>query len=243
MELNDKNNLLSFIEKVDGFSGRYAIQEGKLHFNEVLRGNSNLGAVIAAARRRGFLSVHWHKPAEFEQKYAAGAVLKTQGDNELQEYIIDLLRKAYEEKASDIHIINMGNYALIKMRILGLLTEYAQLDAATGDRLAHIIYNKFSQQQNKTLYQATGRQDSRIANRELLPDGVYSVRTHSEPIQSESPEPGMFMALRLLYDSTKAEGTLDTRMTKLGFEPAQIKVLEHQQPCRLEVRMQRQHGS
>ncbi len=120
----------------------------------------------------------------------------------------------------------MGNYALIKMRILGLLIEYAQLDASTGDKLVHIIYNRFSQQQNKPLLQSTGRQDSRIARRELLPEGVYSVRTHTEPIQSESPTSGNFMALRLLYDSTKAEGSLETRMTKLGFEPKQIKVIE-----------------
>ena len=164
MDLIDKNNLLSFVEKAEGFSGKYAIVEGQIHFNETLRNNPNLGAVIAAARRRGFLSVTFHKPAEFEQKYAAGAVLKAEGDNELQEYLITLFRKAYAEKASDIHIINMGNYALIKMRILGLLIEYAQLDANTGDKLVHIVYNRFSQQQNKTLFQSTGRQDSPVVS-------------------------------------------------------------------------------
>ncbi|MBQ7606419.1 MAG: Flp pilus assembly complex ATPase component TadA [Desulfovibrionaceae bacterium] len=69
------------------------------------------------------------------------------------------------------------------------------------------------------------RLDGRIVNPKVLPQGILSVRLHTEPIQSETRECGTFMTLRLLYDATDAQGSLDERLAKLGFLRDQQKTL------------------
>jgi len=206
---------------------KVAIKDGVLHISEDLLSHphlrSNIGSFIMKVRRHGVRRCLYHPPGDFDKNYSADALRARTGGNALQNYAIKLIETAYQKRVSDIHIVNMGTYASIKMRTLGLLAEYEQLDADTGDKLVHLIYNTFGQVNEN--FSALKRLDGRIVDPAYLPHRVHSVRIHTEPIQSNSREAGSLMALRLLYDSTQASGTLDDRMSRLGFNQYQIETM------------------
>lgn len=209
------------------FLGKVAIHEGIFHISDDLKGNPNLGALILHARKHNVRRTQFHPPADFASQFSSMAIRAKVEGNELQKFAVDLLQTAYERKASDIHIINMGTYALIKMRTLGLLSEYKQLPADTGTKLITMIFDSFGQETGTANFSPLKRLDARIVKPEVLPIGVHSIRIHTEPIQSEGRDGGNFMALRLLFDATRAQGTLDDRMSKLGFDKGQIEVLNN----------------
>lgn len=209
------------------FQGKIAIQDGILHLSEEIKGDPNLGTIILKAKASGLRRHAFHPPADFVQKFSSSAIRQRAEGNSLQRYAAGLLQTAFDRKVSDIHIVNMGTYALIKMRVLGLLSEYEQLDADTGAKLITMIFDSFGQQTDTAIFSPLKRLDGRIVNPDVLPQGVHSVRIHTEPIQSESREAGNLMALRLLYDATHASGSLEERMSKLGFHPRQIDTLQN----------------
>lgn len=226
--MNQQESRLSYFHEnlPKEFLGKFAIQDGTLHISEDIRSNANLGNYILKARKHGLRRYEFHPPADFANKFSSMALRQRAGGNALQRYATNLLQIAYDKRASDIHIINMGSYAIIKMRTLGLLAEYEQLDADTGSKLITMIFDSFGQQTATANFSPLKRLDGRIVNPDILPQGVHSVRIHTEPIQSDSREAGSFMALRLLYDSTRATGTLKDRMTRLGFNNNQIESLQ-----------------
>lgn len=193
--------------------------------SEDLRGHENVGKLIADAKKHNVRRYQFHQPADFASEFSNIAVRAKVGGNDLQKFAMELLESAYRRKVSDIHIINMGVYGLIKMRTLGLLSEYKQLPADTCNKLITLIFDSFGQETGTANFSPLKRLDGRIVKPEVLPVGVHSIRIHTEPIQSEGRDGGNFMALRLLFDATKANGTLEQRMSKLGFEKQQIDVL------------------
>ncbi|WP_165073055.1 hypothetical protein [Desulfovibrio sp. ZJ200] len=54
--------------------GKVALIDGVLHISDDLKGNMNMIALVARLRRRGIPSPVFHKPSEFEEKYAKFAV-------------------------------------------------------------------------------------------------------------------------------------------------------------------------
>lgn len=69
--------------------------------------------------------------------------------------------------------------------------------------------------------------DARIAKREYLPEGVLPSVSVSTPSRSSArlSDPGTFVALRLLYDATSIQGTLEQRVEALGYLPEQQQLL------------------
>lgn len=206
---------------------RCALLDGVLHLSEDLKGNEEMLSLLANLRWRGVREHVFHKPHEFAEKYARFAVRKASGDNEIQKLAIDLIARAYASKASDIHIIDNGKYIRIKFRCLGMLREDSQIELETGQRMIRAIYDHLGESTDSASFSPLERADGRIAKRDFLPSGVHSVRIHSEPIEAVQAEngTGTFMALRLLYDSTAAEGDLQSRMLALGFSQPQYETM------------------
>ena len=203
------------------YGGLAFVAEQTLHLSRELEGHPNLPRLIFWARQEN-LELKWHDQVDFVACYSSLANPTKVGDNEIQRYVVALLEEAYKRKASDIHIINTGHYTAIKLRILGLLKAYDQKSADFGDHMLAMLYNYFAQQTGAAVFNRLQRLDGRIINPKVLPTGVYAIRLHSEPIQSEARDAGTFMTLRLLYDSSTASGDLDERLTNLGFLPAQV---------------------
>lgn len=223
---SDTSNFLSFIP--DSIKRRVALCEGVLHISKELKGNLEMMSMVETMRRRGINEYTFHHPDEFDKKFAHRVVRKAP-DNEVQEYAVELIKKARQKDASDIHIIDYGSYTIVQFRCLGLLEDFTQLDAEFGRSLIATIYQSLAKGDGSSFYR-TERQDGRIHLRKYLPSNVHSVRVHSEPIECPQGEGslGTSMALRLLYDGTKAEGTLTQRFTTLGYRPEQCEILEVQ---------------
>ena len=214
--------------------GRVALSEGIFHISNELRGNMALDDALSRLRSRlrkeNVLRWEWHTPQEFDQRYGNSSRIRIAevGDNEVKEFALKLLVKAHEMEATDIHITNYGHYAQIDFRCLGMLQAYERaLPGEFAGRVASVLYQTMGTQTGSS-YTPSRRQDGRIANRDYLPDKVFSTRLHTEAIQSAVSKDGQgaFMALRLLYDATHATGTLDSRLTAIGFLPEQRKIFE-----------------
>lgn len=213
----------------DKVRGKVALLDGILHISEDLKGNLDMVALVSRLRRRGIPRYIFHKPSEFEQQYSKFAVRHARGKNEIQQLAINLIARAHKAGASDIHIVDTGSYTRIKFRVLGLLREDSQMDAETGRQMISTIYGILGQSADSPSFNAIERQDGRIVKRDYLPEGVHSVRIHTEPIECAHAEngTGTFMALRLLYDSTMAKGTLEERLTILGFADSQCRDMKY----------------
>lgn len=198
--------------------GRIAIQGGALRVSKELQGKPSLESFVSLARRRGVSELTWHKPDEFDARYRAVVQFAKSTQSEVQAYAVQLLRDAYERGASDIHITNYGAYGAIHMRRLGLLSDHDQLAAGDSPALIRAIYDTMTNAGDAT-FSPSERQDGRIVLRKFLPAEVHSVRVHTEPLEcaQSADGNGTFMALRLLYDSTRATGSLEERVTALGY--------------------------
>lgn len=208
--------------------GRVMLQDGILNASSELKGNLDLDALVARIRRRGgSLNVTWCSPKEFDETFSDQLNgNKVRGKNDIQSYAIDLIKKAHEQKASDIHITRTGKYTLVDLRCMGMVRDFTQLNDEDGKQLIQSIYQS-EMSQAESYFSPFERQDGRVVDRSYLPDGVFSVRLHTEPIQSSlsSDGRGTFMAMRLLYDSTDAHGTLEERTGSLGFSTEQQEIL------------------
>lgn len=205
--------------------GKVALIDGSLHISDDLKGNLDMVALVARLRRRGIPAPVFHSPRDFEEHFAKFAVRRARGQNEIQQMAIDLIARAHKAGASDIHIVDTGTYTRIKFRVLGMLREDSQMEAETGRQMISTIYGILGQSSDSPAFNAIERQDGRIVKRDHLPEGVHSVRIHTEPIECAHAGngTGTFMALRLLYDATMAKGSLEERLTALGFEDSQCR--------------------
>jgi type II secretory ATPase GspE/PulE/Tfp pilus assembly ATPase PilB-like protein len=203
---------------------KIALVDGVLHISEEIRGDLDMIELVATLRRKGVLSYKFHDPQEFIEIYAKYIVRCVVNQNEVETLLIDIIARAYQERASDIHITDNGQYTRIRFRVLGMLCEDMSLDAETGRQLIRATYEHVGSSTDGQSFVKTERLDGRIVKRGYLPEAVNSIRMHCEPIECVQADQGTgtFMALRLLYDSTNASGTLEERMKSLGFLDSQI---------------------
>lgn len=207
------------------FEDKAVFVDNVLHLSRELQNHPDLPTLLYLLHDEKNMP-EWHDPEDFIRRFQGEAFEARVGDNEMQRYVIRLLQTAYEKKASDIHIVNTGQYTSIKLRVLGRIEDHDQQSSVFGDHLTAMLYNYFAQQTGTAVFNRLQRLDGRIISREVLPRGVPSVRLHAEPIQSEARDAGTFMALRLLYDSTDCEGSLSERLHQLGFLEKQRKDIE-----------------
>jgi type II secretory ATPase GspE/PulE/Tfp pilus assembly ATPase PilB-like protein len=208
--------------------GRVVIFEGTLHASDEID-RRHVVDLLAKLRHHGVVKYELHKPSVFQESYAKYVTRELQSNSEIAALVKAMIARAHAKSATDIHVIHNGAFARIRFRVLGLLCEdIHQLDAGTGDRLIRATYEHLGDANDTPVFVPTERNDGVIVKREILPEGVHAIRIHTEPMQSVNPEKGLgtHMSLRLLFDATKAEGTLQERMGKMGFLDSHIKTME-----------------
>lgn len=207
--------------------GRTAFVDGKLIVSDELKGQLPVVNVAARARAAGadVLSV---PASQFDLDYAMYALRSGLGDNEIQQACIDLIARAFKAGATDIHLINKGTYGLSRFRILGILRDDQEYDVDTFSSMLRVIYEHLCAAQDASAFDVISRLDGRIVNRDYLPQGLYSVRVHSEPIEVDGAPDGRgtFMPLRLLRDSSGASGTLEERLATLGYTSSDVTLVD-----------------
>lgn len=210
-------------------SERLIWRDESFHASAELKGNVELDLLFRqTAKRLGrIVPCRWYTPKDFESRFGIRfATQDSQRENAVIESIIDLLHTAQQQKVSDIHITYYGPYTTIAFRKLGLLGDYKTLNGQEGLELITGLFQSYISQ-TESNFSRYSRYDGRIADRKFLPDGLFAVRLHSEPIQSPLiPEPGVSVAMRLLCDATSAHGPLKERAASLGFTSKQQDMLQ-----------------
>ncbi len=173
-------------------------------------------------------SFELYKPTVFADKFSYNTLSSAQIMNEIQNFAIDVWQEAFKQKASDIHVKDMGTYGLIRFRIDGMLGDYKIIEAYRVRELIRTIYSTMCGN-GDTGFSYRIRQDARIINDNYLPKGMHSSRVHIEPTEKkDSPEGiGSCLYARLLYDIIKAAGSLENRLAKLGFLKNQIETIQY----------------
>lgn len=203
----------------DHMRGRLALMESGLVASEELQGSLPLINLAGQLRTAGVAGVEFVPASRFDADFARYASRSGIGENEIQQLAIDLLARAYECGATDVHLAHMGTHVRSRFRVLGLLRDDQEYDADTGARMIRAIYEHLGAAQDAPAFDVNSRLDGRIINRDYLPQGLYSVRIHSEPIECDgAPDgKGTFMPLRLLRDTSGASGSLESRLSMLGY--------------------------
>lgn len=208
--------------------GRVALMGDSFVASEELQGTLPLINAVARLGRLGIKEFTFVPASRFDAEYARFASRSGSGENEIQQLAIDLIARAYECGATDIHLANMGTHVRSRFRVLGLLRDDQEYDVDTGSRMIRAIYEHLGAAQDAPAFDVISRLDGRIINRDYLPHGLYSIRIHSEPIECDgAPDgKGTFMPLRLLRDTTGASGSLEERLTSLGYTANDVRVHE-----------------
>ncbi len=213
-----------------GCASRLRLEGDRLHLSAELKGSPELDLALARAGREGASPrLVWHGPFDFDAGFGASPAAcpkesssLASGASWVEDYLKKLLLRAMAAKASDIHVTCMGPYAQISFRVMGLMREVESLDGTMGLRLVRGLFQgRLSQAESG--FSEYERYDGRVADRSFLPEGLFAVRLHSEPIQSPlSQGPSLSLSLRLLYDGSGAQGGMAERLSSLGFSQAQI---------------------
>lgn len=134
---------------------------------------------------------------------------------------IKLFRTAYKMNASDIHVRIYKEYAVVKFRVNGDLTGTVQWPEDYARAICNVIYTSMADLADPT-YQPTTTQDARIADPQMLPNGLFGIRVSSGPHSG-----GSFMVLRLLYASEKVAKTanIDNRLRALGYGEDHVEII------------------
>ncbi|MCR5813488.1 MAG: Flp pilus assembly complex ATPase component TadA [Desulfovibrio sp.] len=203
------------------FDGRAIIVEQSLHASTELRGNIHFEAFASLKTRQG-LQLVWHKPEDFDH-FLLNLDTSTHPANPIQGQAIQLIRDAFDALASDIHMTCLGTHGTIALRRMGMLEPWRDMGGRALMTLVRAIYQSMTEAGSPRFDPMT-RQEGRIVNRRFLPPTVHSARVHTEPLQTANGQ-GLLMTIRLLYDTVKAEGTLQERLTALGYSKDHIQSL------------------
>jgi general secretion pathway protein E len=128
----------------------------------------------------------------------------------------DMLTKACQARASDIHIRVRKMGTEIYYRIHNDLNRVGAQTREYGERLLATLYAAMTSVSDSS-YKPSERQDASIADRDKLPPGLYGVRIATAPTSE-----GSVMVLRLLYND--AGDNVDLR--PLGFNHTQTRQLQ-----------------
>jgi type II secretory ATPase GspE/PulE/Tfp pilus assembly ATPase PilB-like protein len=128
----------------------------------------------------------------------------------------NLISRACDERASDIHIRVNRFSTEILFRIHNELVRVSEQTREYGERLLATLYAAMSSVSDAT-YKPSERQDAAIGDRDKLPDRLFGVRIATAPTSI-----GNLMVLRLLYNDAGES----INLTELGFAPAHASALD-----------------
>lgn len=206
-------------------TGRVLVCDGVVHVSEELKNSPDLLSFLSYCSRRGITERRTVTSSQFQKMLNTCATARTESD--VQSLAVGLIREAHTLGASDIHIEDHGPFVSVDLRILTMVQRHRLLMGDEGRALIRCIYQTMSASA-EAQYSPGKRQDGRIVSRNYLPPELHSVRLHTEPLDCAISDQGTgtFLAMRLLYDATKATGGLTARLESLGYSARHIARLE-----------------
>lgn len=150
-------------------------------------------------------------------------------DNAVRRRIVDMLQKAVEAGANDIHIEASEGRTRIEFRIDGALRLWETWTQKEGEQMLSSIYShsvgqsgataNWQEPQAAMLTSTATGPDSLV-----LPKGVISVRCQWVPLS----DGGRYLDMRLQYDSAHlfGENFIMADVDSLGFSQEQLKVIQ-----------------
>jgi general secretion pathway protein E len=139
----------------------------------------------------------------------------------------ELLSRACQERASDIHIRVQKFSTEIHFRIHNDLTKIGEHPRDFGERLLATLYGAMTTVSDNA-YKPSERQDASIGDRDKLPEKLYGVRIATAPTSE-----GSVMVLRLLYND--AGDDIDVRPLGFSEEHASLLQLFRDQPIGMNI--------
>lgn len=150
-------------------------------------------------------------------------------ENAVRRKIVNVLEKAVEVGANDIHIEAVNNRTRIEFRIDGALRVWETWTLREGEQMLSSIYSHSIGQSGSTAnwqepQAAMLTADARGREVITLPKGVISVRCQWVPLSND----GRYLDMRLQYDSAHlfGENFVMADVDSLGFSQEQLKVIQ-----------------
>ena len=152
-----------------------------------------------------------------------------QDENVARRRVVNMLHKAVEAGANDIHIEAVNNRTRVEFRIDGALRPWETWTQREGEQVLSAIYSHSIGQSGATAnwqepQAAMLTSDARGKDIIALPKGVISVRCQWVPLSNE----GRYLDMRLQYDSAHlfGENFIMADVDSLGFSQEQLRVVQ-----------------
>jgi len=150
-------------------------------------------------------------------------------ENAVRRKIVNMIEKAVESGANDLHIETANNRTRIEFRIDGALRIWETWTQKEGEQVLSAIYSHSIGQSGATAnwtepQAAMLSAETRGKEVIVLPKGVISVRCQWVPLANE----GRYLNMRLQYDSAHlfGENFVMADVDSLGFSQEQLKVVQ-----------------
>jgi type II secretory ATPase GspE/PulE/Tfp pilus assembly ATPase PilB-like protein len=202
--------------------GRLLVAEGQSLNRHVLSYIARLEKM-----RRPF-QVTFSRIEVIARAYQGGGSAQPQHEHSLMQVTAkDLLNRACQARASDIHIRVRKDCTETWFRIHNDLVPKGVQTREYGERLLATLYGAMTSVSDNS-YKPMERQDAAISDRDKLPPGLYGVRIATAPTSE-----GAVMVLRLLYND--AGDNVDLR--PLGFSETHAGMLQQikEQPIGMNI--------
>jgi type II secretory ATPase GspE/PulE/Tfp pilus assembly ATPase PilB-like protein len=191
-------------------------------------------SVELAAKRQGFKvsEARYVTPNIISQAYLYADRKRSFAqfdENAVRRRIVDMLERAVEVGANDIHIEAVNSRTRVEFRIDGALRSWETWTQREGEQLLSSVYSHSIGQSGATAnwqepQAAMLTSDAKGRDTIALPKGVISVRCQWVPLSNE----GRYLDMRLQYDSAHlfGENFVMADVDSLGFLQEQLRVVQ-----------------
>lgn len=192
-----------------------------LHYSDEIEGDPIFQTFKSNAKMVGFKDFQVHSVINFAKMQTSNGCGEGAGNEsgEIVNFALKLLQDVSRLQGSDIHICPLGDSYSIKYRQYGILREYKSLSVEKGDKMISVLYNIMCDSAGDSAFVPSAAQDARISSEKHKPEGVYTIRVHTEPLDvfGASSGEGTYVVMRLLFDGVGAQGELEERLESLGY--------------------------
>lgn len=138
-----------------------------------------------------------------------------------QREFINLLQRAADSKASDIHVTIDANIAVVRMRVDGEMRKTDEMNTVVASEICQAAFAMADA--SDPTYNPMDYQGARVTSASLkglkFPQGVQSVRLQFNPL----PNGGRYMIARLLYSQKLGA---DADVDELGYAAIQVRQIK-----------------
>jgi general secretion pathway protein E len=144
--------------------------------------------------------------------------LSTTDSAQMKKDFFELVQRATDEKASDIHILNQRHEAIVRIRADGVMQDLTEFTPTYASEFMSAIF--YMSDVSDSSYRPLDYQGARISSGSTLPEEIQSIRLQFNPL----PNGGRQMVARLLYSqSTNKNNSNNEDIDALGYGKIHVK--------------------